>query len=106
MTVLAMLLYYVAVAGVYGMMAYASNSILPGIVLHAGGDVLSISRLWFTGRGEWELSATKPPLVWETGPDAAFWVALLAFLVLAGVSIAAFSALASNNRTERLASAS
>jgi membrane protease YdiL (CAAX protease family) len=104
--VLAMLPFYVFVSAVYGMMAYASNSILPGIVLHAGGDVLSISRTWMTGKGEWELTSAPPSLIWDTGPDAAFWGALAAFILLGAVAVTAFVALASSSKTERLASAS
>ena len=104
--VLSVLPFYVLVAAVYGMMAYASNSILPGIALHAGGDVLSITRTWLTGKGEWELTPTRPALIWETGPDGAFWGALVAFILLGAVAVAAFVALASSSRSERLASAS
>ena len=32
--------YYLAVAAVYGALAYFTNSILPSLVLHAGGNVL------------------------------------------------------------------
>ena len=102
--VLSALPFYVFVAAVYGMMAYASNSILPGVVLHAGGDVLSISRSWLTGKGEWELTATQPSLIWETGPDGAFWGALVAFILLGALSVVAFVGLASSSSSERLAS--
>jgi hypothetical protein len=56
-------------------------SILPGLVLHAGGDVFSLTRLWLTGLPEWQLS-TPPRLVWETGMDAAFIAYVIAFVVL------------------------
>ncbi len=71
--VLTMLPYYVVVAAVYGGLAYATNSILPPLVLHAGGDVLSLTRLLVTGLADWQVSASAPPpLVWNTGLDAAF----------------------------------
>jgi membrane protease YdiL (CAAX protease family) len=84
--VLAMLPYYLVVSAVYGMMAYVSNSIWPGVLLHAGGDVIVLSRWWLTGRGEWELTEAPPRLIWETGTDVAFWATSLAFLALGGAS--------------------
>ena len=54
-SVVAMLPYYLAVAAVYGGLAYATNSILPAVVLHAGGDVFSLTRLWMTGQPEWQV---------------------------------------------------
>src|SRR5688572_20641492 len=52
-SLLAMMPFYVAVAAIYGGLAYATNSILPGLVLHAVGDVFSLTRLWTTGQPEW-----------------------------------------------------
>lgn len=43
--VLTMLPYYIAVAAVYGGLTWAVNSILPALVLHAGGNVWSLGRL-------------------------------------------------------------
>lgn len=54
--VLQMLPYYIGVAAVYGGLAWATNSILPPLVLHAGGDVLSLTRLLLTGLPEWQVS--------------------------------------------------
>jgi membrane protease YdiL (CAAX protease family) len=73
--------FYVAVAAVYGGLAYATNSTLPGMVLHAGGDIFSAFSLLTQGRSEWQLGIQPPPLVWQTGIDAAF-VANAAGLVL------------------------
>ncbi len=68
-----MLPFYVAVAAIYGTMAYVTNSILPGIALHAGGDIFSLVRLWATGQPEWKMMATETPrTIWETGLDASF----------------------------------
>jgi hypothetical protein len=47
--VLTMLPYYFAVAAVYGGLTCAANSILPSLVLHVGGDIWSLGRLWMTG---------------------------------------------------------
>jgi membrane protease YdiL (CAAX protease family) len=70
--VLWMLPYYVAVSAVYGGLTWAANSILPALVLHAAGDVVVLIRWWLTGRPEWQIGATAPPLVWDAGVDAHF----------------------------------
>ncbi len=93
-SVVAMLPFYIAVSAVYGGLVYATNSILPGLALHAGGDVFSLTRLWVTGRPEWQLSATPPPLVWETGADAAFVGSVAAFVLFAGGAVWAYRELA------------
>jgi membrane protease YdiL (CAAX protease family) len=92
---LAILPYYLLVAAIYGMMAYGTNSIWPGIVLHAGGDIVVFTRWWATGRAEWEVAEAPPRLVWETGPDTAFWGALVAFLLFGALSAWLFATLAS-----------
>ena len=85
--VIPMLPYYIAVAGVYGGITWATDSILPALALHAGGDVWSLTRLWATGRPEWQLSVAAPPLVWDAGPDAAFYAAASALVVLGAVFV-------------------
>ena len=81
---LMMLPYYVWITAVYGGLATATRSILPGLVLHAGGDVLSMVRAWSTGKAEWEPSTTAiPHLVWDTGIDADFVRPVVVFGVLA-----------------------
>ena len=80
---LLMLPYYIAVSAVYGGLTWAANSILPALVLHSGGDVISLSRLWLTGRPEWQLLPSQPALVRETGIDAGFVFAGAALVVLA-----------------------
>lgn len=92
--VLGMVPFYMFVAAVYGMMAWCTNSIVPGIILHAGGDVFTFMRWWATGQGEWQLTAAAPRLVWETGPDGAFWGALAAFIVLGAAAAWMFVTLA------------
>ena len=37
--------YYLAVAAIYGTLAYLTNSIWPSVVLHAGGNILGGDRL-------------------------------------------------------------
>lgn len=80
--VISMLPYYISVAAVYGGLTWGSNSILPALVLHVAGDIWSLTRLWATGRPEWQLSTTAPRLLSETGADASFFVATAALIVL------------------------
>jgi membrane protease YdiL (CAAX protease family) len=82
-----MLPYYVAVSAVYGGLTWAANSILPALVLHAAGDVVVLTRWWLTGRPEWQIGATVPPLVRDSGVDTAFiaTAAVAVALVLATV---------------------
>jgi membrane protease YdiL (CAAX protease family) len=100
-SVLAMLPFYIAVAGVYGGLAYATNSILPGLVLHAAGDVFSLTRLWATGQPEWQVSMAPPSLIWETGVDAAFLSYVAVFVVLGAGAVWSYAALAASARQAR-----
>jgi membrane protease YdiL (CAAX protease family) len=92
--VVAMLPYYIAVSAVYGGLAYLTNSILPSLVLHAGGDVWSLTRLWTTGRPEWQLSPSPPPLVWQTGLDQSFMLSVFAFMAATFITLWAYRELA------------
>ncbi len=98
---LALLPYYVAAAAVYGMLAYLTDSILPSVLLHAGGDVFSALDLFTRGRSEWQVSPTPAPLVWETGADAAFWGSVALFLLAAGATVWAYAGLARVMRAGR-----
>src|SRR4029078_10693069 len=84
--VLTMLPYYIAVSAVYGGLTWAANSILPALVLHSGGDVWSLARLWLPGRPEWQLSPAPTRLIWETGVDASFLLSAAALAVLGGLT--------------------
>ena len=95
--VFTMLPYYIGVAAVYGGLTWATDSILPALVLHAGGDVFSLTRLWTTGRAEWQLTAERAPLVWERGIDTAFIASLVTLVLLAGVTTLAYRKLRSFN---------
>ena len=85
--VVEMLPYYLAVSAVYGGLVWATDSILPAVALHAGGNVWSLTRLWATGRPEWQLSATPSSPVWTTGLDAAFLTAAIALAFLAAIFV-------------------
>jgi membrane protease YdiL (CAAX protease family) len=70
--VVVMLPYYIAVAAVYSGLTWATNSILPAVALHVGGDIWSLVRLWATGKAEWQRSDVAQTLVWDGGLDASF----------------------------------
>jgi membrane protease YdiL (CAAX protease family) len=88
--VLLMLPYYVAVSAMYGGLTWATNSILPALVLHSVGDIVVLTRWWATGRPEWQLSAVVPPLVWEGGIDVSFVGAVLVAAALGGATAWAY----------------
>jgi membrane protease YdiL (CAAX protease family) len=90
--------YYLAVAAVYGALACLTNSILPSLVLHAGGNVLGAFDLFARGRSEWQASSTPKPLIWEAGADASFWISLVAALVAGATAVWAYTTLASVSR--------
>ena len=88
--VIPMLPYYIAVAAVYGGLTWATNSILPAVTLHVGGDVWSLGRLWLTGRPEWQRSNSPAPLVWDSGVDASFVWACALVVAFAAATVALY----------------
>ena len=86
--------FYLALAAVYGTLAYLTDSILPSLVLHAGGNVFGALDLFARGRSEWQASPGSTALVWETGTDASFWVSLLAAVITVAAAVWAYAALA------------
>ncbi len=60
---------------------------------HAGGNVFSAVGLFLGVRSEWQLSSVPKPLIWETGPDASFWVTVVALLVVGAAAVWAYSGL-------------
>jgi membrane protease YdiL (CAAX protease family) len=87
--------FYLAVAAIYGTLAYLTNSILPSMVLHAGGNVFVGLIFFTTGRSEWQGSPIPAPLIWETGTDASFWITVVGFLIVGAAAVGAYAALAS-----------
>ena len=83
--VVVMLPYYIAVSAVYSSVTSAADSILPALVLHAGGDVWSLTRLWTTGRPEWQIAAPAS-LVWDTGADTSFIIGIVMLLVFSAAT--------------------
>jgi membrane protease YdiL (CAAX protease family) len=95
--------YYVAVAAIYGTVAYLTNSILPAIVLHTAGNIYSNFTLWQTGRAEWQTASDSAPLIAETGLDPAFWTSAGTLAGVLAVAIGAYAALARVTQHTRLA---
>ena len=79
--------YYVAVAAIYGTVAYATNSILPAIVLHTAGNIFSNLDLWLHGQAEWQTPSVGTQLIWKAGADASFWRTLAALVIVAAVAV-------------------
>lgn len=98
---LVLLPYYLAVAAVYGALAYLTDSIFPSMVLHAGGNLFSAFDFFVRGRSEWQLSTAPRPLIWQTGPDAAFWGNLALLLAVGTLTVLAYAALARVARRAR-----
>jgi membrane protease YdiL (CAAX protease family) len=86
--------YYVAVAAIYGTVTHLTDSILPAVVLHMSGNIYSNLDLWLQGRAEWQASSGPATLIWTTGVDASFWLAVIAFLVVAAAMVSAYVKLA------------
>jgi membrane protease YdiL (CAAX protease family) len=95
---MALMPWYMGVALVYGALAYITKSIMPGVVLHAGGNMFGALQLIAGDRNEWQTSTTPQPLIWETGPDASFWLALMGLVVLTAAAVWAYAALAGSVR--------
>jgi membrane protease YdiL (CAAX protease family) len=92
--------YYLAVAAIYGSLAYLTNSIMPSVVLHAGGNVLGAIGLFAGGRSDWQAASSPEPLIWESGADASFWLSFVAALGAGAAALWAYAALATVARKE------
>ncbi len=85
--------YYLSIAAVYGLLAAATNSTYPSMILHGGGNVFSAFSLFTQGRSEWQLTAVPRPTIWQAGVDRSF-LANLALLAVAGaVTVMAYRGL-------------
>lgn len=98
--------YYVAVAAIYGTIAYLTNSILPAVVLHTAGNLYSNLDLWLQGKAEWQAATGPAELVWKSGADRAFRVAGLALFLVGAATVWAYLRLARAVRTAPIVSAS
>jgi hypothetical protein len=84
-TVPRMVLIFIASVG-YGVLARISGSILPGVVLHAAGDIASFSLLFWVSRAR----AGTPPLPPPGWNDSLFLLYCVETLILAGLTAWAF----------------
>jgi membrane protease YdiL (CAAX protease family) len=98
---LVLLPYYLAVAAVYGTLAYLTDSTFPSMILHAGGNMFSAFDFFTRGRSEWQPTTTATPLVWQTGVDAAFVGSVAALVVVGAMTVLAYVGLASATRGTR-----
>lgn len=99
---LTMIPYYVAVAAVYGGIAYITNSVLPSIALHAGGNMLSALSLFQQGAPAVRHAPVAAQLsIWQTGPDNAFWLSLALLFALTAAAVWAYNGLARVVRGEK-----
>lgn len=86
--------YLLAVGIVYGALAHFTDSTLPSMVLHAGGNAFSAVGFLLGGRSEWQLSSAPRPLIWDAGPDASFWVTVVGLVTVAAAAVWAYAGLA------------
>jgi len=85
--------YYVAVAAIYGMVTYLTNSILPAMVLHTIGNIYSNTYLMVYGRAEWQAPAGQAQLIWTNGTDSSFWYSVMVLVVSAIAMVWAYGRL-------------
>lgn len=97
-TTIALMPFYVGVAAIYGMMAYLTNSIFPGMVLHAVGNVFGGLDLITRGQSEWQTSPKPEQLIWQTGSDTSFWISCIIFIIAGAATIWAYYSLAATVR--------
>jgi membrane protease YdiL (CAAX protease family) len=90
---LALMPYYVAVAAVYGELAYLTDSILPSLVLHASGNALD-ALLAVAGNGESAARAAAPHGAGPAGPSLGLWINVFVLAATAVAAIWAYRALA------------
>jgi membrane protease YdiL (CAAX protease family) len=80
------LLWYFFADVMFGVLAYLTNSILPGIVIHAAGLLVFFSLIWPADRSR--------RLVTDGGADAWFWVHAGQAIIFTALAIMAFRHLA------------
>jgi membrane protease YdiL (CAAX protease family) len=83
------LLFDFAFGLVYGVLAFYANSLLPGVVLHCGFNVV----LFVGGRHIAAVIAARPAL-WNSGMNFWFWICCAAFVLLGAYATYAFRKLA------------
>lgn len=98
-TTIELMPFYFFVATIYGMLAYLTNSILPGIILHTVGDIFGGLDLLLRGQSEWQTSIIPKPLIWETGPDTSFWFSFTGLIAVGTITVWAYMRLAKEVRS-------
>jgi|SRR5579871_1577813 len=91
--VLPTILFYLAVDVMLGSMAYLTQSILPGIVIHAVGLMIFFAIIWPGDR--------LRESIWINGPDLWFWIHVAQAALFGTLALAAFGALAKNRAESR-----
>lgn len=84
---------YMFVAVLFGAIAYIANSIMPGIILHAGYDFVLVVLNWQFG------NPVPARIDWAAGPDAMFWTACAGASVLVAITLWALARLRSAMRS-------
>jgi len=79
---------YFLVGVILGVVAYLTNSILPGMVLHASLDAFRFLTAWRRG------AVRQERLIWVSGADASFWTSLAAAVIFGVVAVWAYKKLA------------
>jgi hypothetical protein len=87
------LVFYSLTGLTFGVTAYLTNSILPGIIIHIAGDLTFFTLVWPYD--------TTRPLVGEDGADAWFWIHVAQTIVLTALAIVAFYRLARTTKRGR-----
>ena len=95
--------FYLAVAAVYGALAWLTDSILPSMVLHAGGNMLGAFDLFTRGRSEWQASPGPTRLIRDTGADGSFWLSVVIAAIAGAVAVWAYAGLSGAVRRARQA---
>jgi membrane protease YdiL (CAAX protease family) len=96
--------YYLAVAATYGALAWLTDSILPSLALHAGGDLLSGMQLLTAGHSP-ALANGPAATVSPTGVNVRFWINLAILAALIAATVWAYRRLALVVRDEAAAHA-
>ena len=93
-------MFFIVLASVfYGIMVHLTNSILPGLVLHATGDAIGIVWIWWlAGRPD---RPASPRGFASASADPQFWTNCVIALVFGAASVWAFRRLAVVARTNR-----
>lgn len=81
----ATLLFYLLVDGMLGALAYVTQSIRPGVVVHAIGLFVFFAFIW--------PQDAHRQLIWTSGPDAGFWLSVAQIVVFAALGGVAFARL-------------